>query len=204
MAWIAFWDSVKFLQALFLLAVDKEAMDSLQYLESFRHHASCNIDPEFIEDREKLWRGHVQDLDHAPPLMTLQPDESLACWKDIIMNELLIDHKACFVFVLLVRKGCLGHQEGCRILHHLFKDNMDQSWHRCPSTWMYRCCTEGTEAIEHYDEWNSGPSGQQRPSKGKGKGKDDKKDKGKGHETSKCASISTWGASSSSDRRGIR
>ena len=55
--------------------------------------------------------------------MTLEPDQDLRQWKDVIQDDSGCDERSCAIFLPLISEhSLLGYKEACRILAHLIKD----------------------------------------------------------------------------------
>lgn len=157
------------------------------FLWHFRQHARASIDPELLQDRERLWTLETTSIEDRESWLTLRPDLQLEIWKKILIEELDCDHRSTMAFVTLVRKGHLGFLEGCRLLAHLFKDKDLDPSRPSPnaSKWLKRAADEAMEAIDDPGAWDHGPQAHPSPVKGDG---------GKGQGTSSSAGHSAWGS----------
>ena len=74
-----------------------------QYLEQLRTYARTKVEPELLDDREDLWEMEWS-LGDAPKWWTLQPEDKLLCWSDLLQEDMKCDHGSSCAFVSVTNK----------------------------------------------------------------------------------------------------
>ena len=161
-----------------------------------QEHVRQSVIPEFVDPRLDLWAWNMGNLTEPQNWHTLQPSKNLVEYKEVLKDDLGIEHAVCVDFVELLGKGEIegaswGYQEGCRVLAHLLKDSAEgTSWRSSPSGWLKKAVEESNQAILSWQAWDANF---QDPPAGQGKG------------SSASGSSDPWGAyrpSGSSEGKG--
>ena len=139
-----------------------------QYLQQLRAYAQHKIEPELLDDREDLYEREWEDLEDTPTWWTLQPEDKLECWAQLLEEDLQCDRKSCCAFVSLANQGHRGFMEALRILVHLTKDKDSGKGPRRSdhSSWLMTACTEAMESLKNEEAWQQGPAASEGPAKG--------------------------------------
>lgn len=147
-------------------------------------------DQPWVENMRDLWAEKALDQDKVlerrlvyydqhgeifglgtstPNWWTLEPDDTLECWKEVLQEGIELDDESLQSLVELVQNHeRLGFQEGCRIIAHLLKDTdvNGGSWRTSPSAWLQKAVEETRLAFRRY----AGGQREERASMGCGKG----------------------------------
>ncbi len=153
------------------------------------------------------WAGGVDQLrgpaynaprfdEHRPSWMSLETDEMLICWKDIVADKKYEMEDTALVFFGNVIRDyderpypLAGKMEGFRIIAHLIKDRYYHRERTCWTNWHWKSTSEANQALENPVQWHNGNAkdkgkGHQRMMYDEGMGKNNKgigkNDKGKG------------------------
>ena len=156
-----------------------------EFLSAFRAYAHDAIPPEFLDERQDIWRilgaPDIKGPDEHPnppgDWWTMRPSWNLVEYRSLLQTDFRCDNDSCEFFVRLMRiRTPQAYIEGLRIIYHLIKDKdtatspQDPAWslQEHNSHWLKTACIEALEALEFPEVWNHGP---QQNAKGASKGK---------------------------------
>ena len=140
-----------------------------EWVDVLRHRTRTAV-PEADQLRGPAYNAPRFD-DHRPEWMSLDTDEMLTCWKDIVADKkYAMDESALVFFGDVIRDHVerpapdAGKMEGFRIIAHLIKDRYYHRERTCWTNWLWRSTVEANVALEHLFTWHNGNA------KAKGKG----------------------------------